>query len=154
MRKAITTVLAVGLIVGALMAPAADAKKKKPKSRTATGTYSAPSAAVEGNGACDPGCVTFATSTKERFVKFTAVDATGLPVSVSVSSPDSNGDGFVEPVGSFCGESGKMPISGGTELALFVYGHPTIGVFESGGGPTACEGAATQGTITGVFSAK
>ena len=154
MRKTITTVLAVGLIVGAVLAPSVEAKKKKPKPRTATGTYAAPSAAVEGNGLCDPGCVSFATSAKEKFVQFTATDATGLPVSVSVSSPDSNGDGFVEPVGNFCGESGKLPISGGTELSLFIYGHPTTGAFEQFGGPTACNGAATTGTITGVFTVK
>ena len=154
MRKTITTVLAVGLIVGAFKAPSADAKKKKPKTRKATATYAAPSAAVEGNGACDPGCITFATSTKEKFAQFTATDATGLPVSISVSSPDTNGDGFVEHVGNFCGESGKLPISGGTELSLFIYAHPTTGVFESGGGPMACDSAGTSGTVDVVFSTK
>jgi hypothetical protein len=154
MRKTITTLLAVGLIVGAVIAPSADAKKKKPKKRTATGTYSAPSAAVEGNGLCDPGCVRFATSTKERFVTFKVEDTTGLPVSVSVSTPDQDGDGFVDPVGNFCGESGKLPIPGGSELVLFIYGHPTTGLFEQFGGPTACNGIGTQGEITAVFTTK
>ena len=152
MRKALTTVLAGALIFGALLSPAAEAGKKKAKTRKASGTYAAPSAAVEGNGLCDPGCVLFSTKPSERFVKFTVTDATGLPVSVQVTSPDSNGDGFVEAVGAFCGTSGKLPIQGGTQLSLFIYGHPTTGVFEGFGGPTACNGVGTTGTIDAVFS--
>ena len=152
MRKALTTVLAGALIFGALLSPAAEAGKKKAKTRKASGAYSAPSASVEGNGFCDPGCVHFATKPSERFVKMTITDATGLPVSAQITSPDANGDGFVEPVGAFCGKSGKLPIQGGTELSIFVYGHPTTGAFEGFGGPTACNGVATQGTINAVFS--
>ena len=154
MRKALTVILTGALITGALLAPAAEAgkKKKKVQTRKASGEYAAPSAAVEGNGACDPGCVSFATKPSEKFVTFKATDATGLPVSVSVSVPDQNGDGFVENVGAFCGESGKLAIPGGTELSLFIYGHPTTGAFESFGGPTACNGAATTGTIDAVFT--
>ena len=155
MRKVITTLLTGALITGALFAPAAEAgKKKKVKTRKASATYAAPSASVEGNGLCDPGCVTFPTQPKEKFVQLTATDATGLPVSVTVSVPDQNGDGFVEPVGAFCGKSGKIAIPGGNELSLFIYGHPTTGQFEAFGGPTACNGTATTGTIDAVFSSK
>lgn len=153
MRKTITTLIAGALLMGALMAPAAEAGKKV-KKRKATGTYSAPSAAVEGNGFCDPGCVLFATKPSERFAKFVAKDATGLPVSATVSQPDQNGDGFVEVVGSFCGKSGKIPISGGSQLSIFIYAHPTTGVFEDFGGPTECVGTATTGTIKALFTNK
>ena len=152
MRKTLTTVLAGALIFGALLSPAAEAGKKKAKTRKASGAYSAPSAIVEGNVFCDPGCVLFATKPSERFAKFTVTDATGLPVSVQVTSPDSNGDGFVETVGAFCGKSGKLPIQGGTQLSLFIYGHPTTGAFEGFGGPTACNGVGTTGTVNAVFS--
>lgn len=154
MRKTFTTVLAGALVVGALFAPTAEAGKKKAKTRKASGTYSAPSASVEGNGLCDPGCVHLATKPSEKFVKFSVVDATGLPVSVQVTTPDANGDGFVENVGAFCGESGKLAIAGGTQLSLFIYGHPTTGAFEQFGGPTACNGIGTSGTVNAVFSNK
>ena len=150
MRRTIITVLTGALVFGALLAPAAEAGKVK--KRKATATYTGFSAAVEGNGFCDPGCVRFATKPTERFVKLTAKDLTGLPVSVQVTQPDSNGDGFVENVGAFCGKSKKLPISGGQEVILFISGHPTTGVFEQFGGPTACEGAATTGTIKALFS--
>ena len=151
MRKAITVVLTGALIFGALLAPGAEAGKRV-KKRKATGTYTGPSAAVEGNGFCDPGCVRFSTKPSERFVKMTIVDATGLPVSATVTQPDSNGDGFVETVGSFCGRSTKLAIDGGSELLVFVYGHPTTGVFEQYGGPTACEGVATTGQVKALFT--
>lgn len=150
MRRTIITVLTGALVFGALLAPAAEAGKLK--KRKATATYTGFSASVEGNGLCDPGCVTMATKPSERFVKVSVTDATGLPVSVSVTQPDSNGDGFVENLGSFCGKSGKIAISGGQEISLFIYGHPTTGVFEQFGGPTACEGTATTGTIKALFT--
>ena len=153
MRKTITVVLTGALIFGALMAPGAEAgKKKRVKTRKASATYTGFSAAVEGNGFCDPGCVRMPTKPTERFVRLKAVDTTGLPVSVSVTQPDSNGDGFVENVGSFCGSSKKLAISGGQEIILFIYGHPTTGVFEQFGGPTECTGTATTGKISAVFS--
>ena len=154
MRKALTVILAGALITGALLAPAAEAgkKKKKVKTRKASETYTAPSAAVEGNGYCDPGCVHFRTSRSEKYVKFSVTDATGLPVSVSVSVPDQNGDGFVDIIGSFCGESGKIAIPGGNELSLFIYGHPTTGLVEQFGGPTQCVGTATTGTVNATFT--
>ena len=151
MRKTIITLLTAALVAGALLGPSAEAGKRV-KKRKATATYTGFSAAVEGNGLCDPGCVRFATKPTEKFVKLSAVDATGLPVSVSVSQPDSNGDGFVENVGSFCGKSKKLAISGGQEVILFIYGHPTTGVFEQFGGPTQCTGTATTGTIKATFS--
>ncbi|MDQ4143456.1 MAG: hypothetical protein M3198_06895 [Actinomycetota bacterium] len=152
MRKAITTVLAAGLVFGALLAPAAEAGKLK--KRKASATYTGPSAAVEGNGFCDPGCVTFPTKPSEKFAKFSVADATGLPVSVTVSQPDQDGDGFVDVVGAFCGKSGKIAISGGEPVKLFLYGHPTAGVFEQFGGPTACNGTATTGTVKALFTNK
>ncbi len=150
MRKTITVLIAGALTAGLLLAPA-EAGKRVIK-RKAKASYTGPSAAVEGNGFCDPGCVTFATKPKENFVKLVAKDATGLPVSATVSQPDQNGDGFVETVGSFCGKSGKIAIDGGNPISIFLYAHPTTGVFEQFGGPTECQGTATTGTINALFT--
>ena len=152
MRKSITAVLTGALIIGALMAPAAEAGKKRVKKRNASATYTGFSASVEGNGFYDPGCVSFATKPSERFIQVKAIDATGLPVSGQVTQPDSNGDGFVEAVGAFCGKSKRLPITGGQEVSIFIYGHPTTGVFEQFGGPTECQGTATTGKIKATFS--
>jgi hypothetical protein len=150
MKKSFASVLAAALVLGALFVPVAEAGKRK--SRKATGTYSAPSAAVEGNGYCDPGCVRFNTKSSERYVQMTVVDQTGLPVSAQVTVPDQNGDGFVDTIAAFCGKSGKIPFTGGLELSVFLYGHPTTGLFEQFGGPTACNGAATGGKVKAVFT--
>lgn len=149
MRKSITTALIAAFVVGAFFAPAAEAGRRK--ARKATGTYDAPSASVEGNGFCDPGCVSFSTKSTEKTVQMTITDQTGLPVSAQVTIPDQNGDGFVETIGAFCGKSGKISFPGGTQLSVFIYGHPTTGVFEQFGGPTACQGIGTTGTIKAVF---
>ena len=153
MRRTLATVIAAGLVLGALGAPMAEAgKKKRTIKRKATATYTGFSAIVEGNGFCDPGCVTFSTSRRERFVQITMKDQTGLPVSVQVTQPDSNGDGFVDTVGAFCGKSKKIAITPGKPISLFIYGHPTTGVFEDFGGPTECQGTATTGKATAIFS--
>ncbi|MDQ3985359.1 MAG: hypothetical protein M3280_02540 [Actinomycetota bacterium] len=149
MRKTLITMLMAAFVLGALVAPAAEAGKRK--ARKAKGTYDAPSAAVEGNGFCDPGCVSFSTKSAEKTVQMTIVDQTGLPVSAQVTIPDQNGDGFVETIAAFCGKSGKISFPGGTPLSVFIYGHPTAGVFEQFGGPTACQGIGTTGTIKAVF---
>ena len=151
MRKTITVVLTGALIFGALIAPSAEAGKRV-KKRTAKASYTGFSASVEGNGFCDPGCVTFSTKPSERFVQIKITDATGLPVSGQVTQPDSNGDGFVESVGAFCGKSKKLAIRGGQEVSIFLYGHPTTGVFQQFGGPTECQGTATTGKVTATFS--
>lgn len=153
MRKAITTVLAAGLIVGSFMAPAADAKKKKPYKRTATAPYSAPS---HGQGDVAVGCATagpfmncarIATGSKDKYVVLTADDASGGDVFMSISQPDSNGDGFTENVATGCGTTTKVAIPApGAELIIYV---PVVGSVLN-----TCPGPATTGTITAVFTSK
>ena len=153
MRKSIVPVLVAALVLGALFAPSAEAGRRKRRiTRKATGTYDAPSASIEGNGLCDPGCVQFSTGKNDKFVKFNIVDATGLPVSAQVTTPDQNGDGFVENVAAFCGSSKKISLTPGVPLSLFIYGHPTTGAFEQFGGPTQCAGIGTTGTVKATFT--
>ena len=152
MRKTITVVLAVGLIVGAFMAPGADAKKKKkPKTRTATASYDAPALGVgDAGGICGLGCVPFPTTPKENYVSVKVVDASGLPVAFNISQ-DANGDGQGDGFNGFCGQSPKVPIQAGTEIDIFIW---AVGGTGAAGTAPQCQGAATTGDITAVFSAK
>ena len=160
MRKTITALLAVGLIAGAFMAPAADAakKKKKPYKRVASYEYMVPAfGQADVGGSCPnaaSGCATFPTTPKDKFVQVTIEDTSGTPVSGTISHPDQNGDGFVESLGSFCGESTKVAIQPGAEVIVFPYMIGSTGATESLGGPAQCAGVATQGTITSTFTTK
>ncbi len=158
MRKALTTILALGLVAGALLAPAAEAKKKKPYKRVATHQYSVPAFGQADIGGTCPnaasGCARFATTAKDKVVVAKIVDATGTPVTGTLSHPDQNGDGFVESLGSFCGQSEKVAIQAGVELIVFPYMIGSTGAFESFGGPSQCPGIATQGKITATFTSK
>ena len=158
MRKAITTVLAAGLIVGSFMAPAADAKKKKPYKRTATHSYQVPAiGSAEIGGTC-PGatntCAHFPTSAKDKYVVIEIDDSSGTPVGGTISHPDTNGDGFVESLGSFCGKSAKVAIQPGAEVIVFPYVLGNTGATESLGGPAQCVGVATGGDINATFTSK
>jgi hypothetical protein len=152
MRKTITVLLALGLILGAFMAPAADAKKKKkkPYKRVATHEYQVPAlGAGDVGGSCPNAtnsCAHFPTTAKDKYIQVTIEDQSGMAVYGTVSHPDQNGDGFVESLGSFCGESGKVAIQSGAEVIIFPY---LIGSFLEG-----CQGVAAGGTITGTFTSK
>ena len=163
MRKALTTILALGLITGALLAPAAEAKKRKPYKRVATYDYVVPAfGSPETVNGCpgEPappeldGCATFPTTAKDKFVVAKVEDASGTPVLLAISHPDSNGDGFVEPLGYACGQSEKIAITPGQDVIIFPSQLPTTGALEGFGGPGQCAGVATQGTITGTFTSK
>ena len=164
MKKTIITIISVGLIAGALFAPAAEAgkkKKRKPYKRTATYQYQAPAfGQAETVGFCPgqpsqlDGCSSFPTKGKDKYVRVKIKDATGLPVTGTLSHPDQNGDGFVESLGSFCGKSKKVAIQPGAELIVFPYAIGSTGAFSSFGGPEQCIGVATQGTIKATFTKK
>jgi hypothetical protein len=164
MRKTLTTILALGLIVGAFIAPSAEARKrKKPYKRVATYEYTVPAFGSPESASFCPGepapaeldgCGTFPTTAKDKFVVVKAEDASGLPVQLSISHPDANGDGFVEPLGYACGQSEKLAITPGQDVIVFPSQLPTAGALESLGGPAQCAGIATQGTLTATFTGK
>ena len=153
MRKTITTVLAIGLVAGAFMAPAAEAKKKKPYKRVATHNYTVPAIGAGDVGGSCPGatnsCAHFPTTAKDKYIQVTIKDQSGLPVYGTISHPDQNGDGFVESLGQFCGKSGKVAIQAGAEVVIFPYLIGSVGLLG-----TPCQGVATGGTITGTFTSK
>jgi hypothetical protein len=164
MKKTIITIVSIGLLAGALLAPGAEAarkkKKKPPYKRTATYEYTVPAFGQADIGGTCPGqpelngCASFPTKAKDKFVKVTITDATGTPVTGTLSHPDQNGDGFVESLGSFCGKSTKVAIQPGAELIVFPYMIGSTGATASLGGPEQCPGVATQGTIKALFTSK
>lgn len=135
MRKAIAVALALGLLAGAMVAPADAAKKKKPKKieRVVEFEYICP---------C-PGLYQFggATGTNfgggpvlvgdESYIKITAEDASGTAILVSVNQ-DTDGDGFNNGVVDVCatGDAPEEPaeINPGLPMNLFI----TTGTCEDG----------------------
>jgi hypothetical protein len=138
MKKILTLLLVLGLVAGAMSMPAHAKKKPKKVSRTVEFTYVCPCVGAFQFGS--------ATGTNlgggpmavagEKFLAGAAVDTTGQPVPVSIEQ-DTNGDGFNDPVGSFCGKT-KTPITitPGLEIRVFV-GEPSA----------SCPGPAAGGTI-------
>ncbi len=158
MKKTIVTILSIGLIAGALFAPAADAGRRRYK-RTAKQKYMVPAFGQADIGGFCPsqpseldGCATFPTRGKDKFVKVTIKDAAGFPVTGTLSHPDQDDDGFVESLGSFCGKSKKVAIQSGAQLIVFPYAIGSTGAFSSFGGPELCPGIATQGKVIAVFT--
>lgn len=152
MKKAIAVALSLGLLVGALVAPAeAGKKKRKPKkvTREVEGSYDLPPLVLVGTcsqtGAI--GCVTFLSGPKEKFVTAKITDQHGQPVAVSVSANLDGEIGDDETYGTFCGETEEpIAIPPSTELHFWVGAATDVG---TGG---CVPGAATSGTATATFS--
>ncbi len=145
MRRALVVVLALGLVAGAMTAPAQAGKKKKPKkvTRVVEFEYVCPCFGLYQFGGLtgtNLGGGPFAVGA-ESYLTAVTDDATGRPVHVSINQ-DTNGDGFNDPVGEFCGETTEpMPINPGLEIRVFV-GEPS----------PSCPGPAAGGTITFTLS--
>lgn len=135
MRKTLATLVAVGLVGGALLAPAAEAgkKKKKSKPRVVTATYHTPAIGVAtpvvsgGASRCDGtlnvGCAEFPTTGKDRYVRIQVTDASGQNVGGYVSQGDTNGDGIGDLFGEFCGKhTTPVAITPGRPLKVSLYG--------------------------------
>ena len=141
MKKSLIALLAIGLLVGSIAAPAAAGKKK---GRSAKAEYAAP-AAFQWNptGDANIGGVTFTTAANENFVSIKIKDLLGTPVSAAAGQ-DPDGDGSVD-ASFFCGSTDEpMPIEGGLEVTVFVFPGPCLEPL----GP----GFATQGTVTATFT--
>lgn len=145
MKKLVVVALTAGLIAGAMTVPAEAGKKKKPKkvTREVVFEYVCPCFGVYQFGSAtgtNLGGGPFAVGA-ESYLTGVAEDTTGRPVPVSINQ-DTNGDGFNDPVGSFCGETTEpMPINPGLEIRVFV-GRPS----------PDCPGPAAGGTITFTLS--
>ncbi len=152
MRKAIAVALALGLLAGAMVAPAEAGKKKKKKrvERVAETTYEAPAlgSATTGGVCLRPtnSCGDIATSGDEKCVKVEIADATGTAVAFTLgqdSDPATLGTEL--DYGQFCGTTGDEPIE-------IEPGYPLV-VFPWAFGDVVCPGGvATTGTVTATLS--
>lgn len=154
MKKALTVVLMLALVVGAFAAAPAQAKKKKKVvrvERTAQGTYAAPATVV---GSCTQtdgiGCMTIPSGGSEQYLTATVTDATGQPVYVTVQA-DLDGDMRSETTyGAFCGETTE-PIKFDSGAALIFWVGPVTGI--PGRATSGCvPGQGTEGTVDVTFS--
>ena len=157
MRKTITALLAVGLIAGAFMAPAAEAgKKKKAKPRVVTDTYDAPAigistpAASGGISGCSGGnnigCVEFTTSSKDKYVKIEVTDQSGQKAGGYISQGDTDGDGVGNLFGEFCGaHPAPVAITPGVPVKVSLY---------NGTCADGSQSTVTTGTVKATFTAK
>ena len=163
MKKAIVTALVVGLVAGAMALPAEAGKKKKKKKPVRveqvvevpyTGGELGVNTPGPSGGICLNGADVFAC--KEiippagnfPYIKIEIKDATGLTVGGFLAQQDSDGDGFQDGYGTFCGahtESVPLEVPGAV-VGISLY-------------PGACDNAGTPapstpttGTIVATFS--
>ncbi|MGH2749098.1 MAG: hypothetical protein ACRDKB_14415 [Actinomycetota bacterium] len=145
MRRTLAVALILGLVAGAMVAPAEAGKKKKKKNkkieRTAEGEYTAFLLFTDGAGL---GGYAFPTSGQETFVQIAIEDLSGQSVWFFVGQ-DTDGDNQVE--GEFyCGTElpEPLPIEGGVPVTVFV----ELGTCVLPPGV----GMGTMGTITATFT--
>ena len=155
MRRAITILVSVGLLAGALALPADAAKKKKPKikvpqkvERVVEIAYAEPGigATVLGRGGGYP--VGFPNSqeipimAEERYMKIEVIDESGHAVAGYISQGDVNGNGLNDDLyGDFCGAHAQP-------LELAAPGSPIVGVYAFNGTcPDGTPSIMTSGTI-------
>jgi len=153
MRKTIAVALALGLLAGALVAPAEAGKKKKkrkPKKveREAQGTYAAPATVVGNCTQTDGiGCIGILSGPKEKYITATITDAHGQPVAVTVDGQTDEDINTDVTYGSFCGET-EEPIQIDPAVQLVFW----IGRADDAATQGCAPGIGTQGTLDVVFS--
>ena len=154
MKRFIGVAVMIGLLAGAMAAPAEAGKKKKPKkvSRTMEVPYSAPGFGTASVGvACSPAlgsCGNIAVGPDDLYGKFTLTDSTGTPTAFSVAQDTEPGDPtntIEENHGTFCGTTGKTPLRlvPGAEITVFIWAW----------GDVVCPtGFGTSGVVKAEFS--
>jgi hypothetical protein len=153
MKKFLSVALMIGLLTGAMVAPA-EAKKKKAKrvSRIVEVPYSAPGFGTASVGiGCSPAlgsCGNIPIGPKDLFLKVTLTDQTGTPTAFNVAQDTEPGDPtntIEEDHGTFCGTTGKTPIGlvPGAEITIFIWAW----------GDAVCPtGIGTSGTVKAQLS--
>jgi hypothetical protein len=157
MKRVITVVLVMGLIAGAMFAPA-EAKKKKKKppapakvTREAQGTYAAPGTVVGNCTQTDGvGCMGIPSGAEEQYLTAKVTDESGNPVLISVQA-DLDGDARSDVTyGVFCGET-KEPIQFDAGVTL-IFWVSTLTSAPSRVTEGCIPGQGTSGTLDVVFS--
>ena len=152
MKKAIAVALSLGLLAGALVAPAEAGKKKKRKpkkvTRTAEGVYGNPAIGIPGVAGTSSagGAAEFALGAKERFISIEITDDGGQPVTATLSQDSDPSTTSWEIFATICGAT-EEPLEVLPAVAVRVSVYTTPGPEQ----PT-CMGPASSGTIKGTFS--
>lgn len=115
MKRAIAVALSLGLLAGAMVAPADAAKKKKKRKkpvkveRVVEVAYDKPGIGVAlagdngGYGLSFPSAAAVPAMPTEKYVSVEITDESGQNVAISLSAGDIDGDGFADTFASFCG---------------------------------------------------
>lgn len=150
MKKVVVTAIVIGLVAGSLAAPAV-AKKKKAKKveRVVELTYDLGATGVGtplGTGVCfrpTNSCGDIPVGSTEKFISVEIKDATGLPVSFSLTQDtDPDSFGSESDLGDFCGKTDEpIAVEPGFNVIVFPW---TLG--------PGCGSAATTGTVTAKLS--
>ncbi|MDQ3878434.1 MAG: hypothetical protein M3290_08830 [Actinomycetota bacterium] len=159
MKKTIVSILALGLVAGALVMPA-QAKKPKLVTRTVTVTYKGPGLGVAtpkaSGGICpldtnadpssQPQCIEIPTGANDKYIQVSIADAAGQKVGGYISQGDTDGDGISDLYGDFCGaHESAIPLAApGVPVRISFYD----GTCADGTTPSVI----TAGTITVKFS--
>ena len=150
MKRAIAVALAVGMLGGALAAPAEAGKKKKPKrvERQAQGTYAAPATVVGNCTQVDGiGCIGIMNGPGETYLTAKVTDAHGQPVVVTVDGQTDEDINTDVSYGTFCGETEEpIVVDEGVQLVFW------IGRASDAAGTQCLPGVGTQGTLDVTFS--
>ena len=113
MKKTLIAALVLGLVAGAMAAPAT-AKKKKPKKveRVVEIDYQGPGVGITSPAASvgycyqfpvSDACLTVIPEPGEKYIKIEVTDASGTAVAGFISQGDLDGDGIGDLYGDFCG---------------------------------------------------
>ena len=164
MKKTIVVALTAGLLAGALVGPADAGKKKKPPAAPPAPvkvervveleyalTGQGATVAGVGGGRCPMAdlttqeCVSVPLEAGEAFIKVEATDATGQKVRGYLSQGDTDGDGFGNLYGDFCGAHPE-PIELQSQTA-------PVGIsFYTGANPDCVPSASTTGSLKVTLS--
>jgi hypothetical protein len=147
MKRTIVLGILIGLVAGGLVAPV-EAAKRKPKKRSAQGSYENPAVGVPGvagSGAVG-GFFEFGVMPKERFISLNIVDDGGQPVTATLSQNSDPSDDPWEIFATICGKTDKpLAITPNLAVRVSVYATP-------GPDQPDCVGLASSGTIKATFT--
>jgi hypothetical protein len=150
-KKTLVIALVIGLLAGAMFAPAEAKKKKKRVERKVELAYQVPSPGVSGVvGAClavlgveGTACIDIPTGAGETFIKVDVADASGRPVPFDLAQDSDSTNTGLEIFASGCGTTpDAVPMSEGLAVRVSV---------TAVGGPD-CPGVSTTGTVTATLS--
>ncbi|MEA2516949.1 MAG: hypothetical protein QOG16_787 [Actinomycetota bacterium] len=150
MKRVVIGCITVGLLAGAVVAPAEAKKTSKPKkvSRVAEGNYANPALGIPGvvGTSSAGGAVEFPLGSTEGFINVEITDDFGQPVIATMSQDTDPSTPTWEIFATICGKTDEaLPVTPGVPIRVSVYTMP-------GPDQPSCVGPATSGTIKATLS--